>query len=378
VFRNAVRITSLRGIDIRIDISWLAIAAIITWSFWAQFRLLYLRDTGPALVMAVLAAMLFFSSVLIHEMAHALEAQRRGVTVAGITLFMFGGVTESKFDVRRPGDEFALTIVGPLSSLLLAGVFWVVAAGTGGGVAEVAGLLGWINLALAVFNLIPGAPLDGGRILRAAIWKATGDRHRSIRIAAHAGRYVGLLLIVLGVVQVLFVAGGIFGGLWLALIGMFLRRGAEAELVQSRLVETLEGVRARDMAVAAPPVWQGEPVEAVLSRWAMSDGPGVIPVTDGGDIVGVVPVEDGARIEEWERRSVSIGTVMVPVRDLPVVDADAAATTALESLDDRGVVVVSDRGRPVGLIDTERFLSVARRRARTLSGRRPAPPHEPV
>jgi Zn-dependent protease len=372
VFPNALRIGSIRGIDIRIDASWLIIAALITWSFWGQFTIVYGQDGPTALAMAVIGALLFFSSVLAHELAHALEAQSRGVGVGGITLFLFGGVTESKFNVRRPVDEFALTIVGPLTSFALAGIFWGVSLVAQGGeiatVAQVAGLLGWINLALAVFNLIPGAPLDGGRILRAAVWKVTGDRRRSIRFAARAGQVVGAGLIGLGIGQVLFVTGGLFGGLWLALIGWFLRRGAAAELAQAELSELLGRLPAGAVTRRTPPVAAHAPLDEVFDRWVTGEDPELLPVVEDDRLVGVLRLPDVEGVDEADRSRRQVESVMVPIERYPTVDAGHPATEVLDALSDDDVVVAVDHGRPVGLIDAERLVAVAQRQARVAAG----------
>jgi Zn-dependent protease len=375
MFGNVFTLGSIRGIPIRIDASWVIIASLITWSFWGQFTVMYGQPADVALVMAVLGAAGFFGSVLAHELAHALEARNRGVTVRGITLFLFGGVTESKFDVRRPGDEFALTIVGPLTSLALAGAFGVVAnlAGPGlEGLAQVTGLLAWINLALALFNLIPGAPLDGGRLLRAAIWKATGDRQRSIRLAAQAGQAVGGLLIAGGVALVLFVAGALFSGLWLALIGWFLRRGAAAELAQARLCDMLSQVPARQVAQRPRPVDESDTVGSILDRWSYGEDPDFLPVARDGRLAGVVSIERARRAAD--HRSARVRDVMTPLSEVPTVAADEPASAALDALADTEVVVALDGDTPVGLISAERLVAAAERRARLLAGERAAAP----
>jgi Zn-dependent protease len=214
------------GVDIRVDGSWLVIAALVTWSFWAKFH---------SIAMAVVAAVLFFGSVLAHEMAHALEARHRGIEVRSITLYLFGGATEMASEVRRPGDEFAVTAVGPWTSLVLGCAFGLIAfaadrkGGSASGVGQVAVLLAWVNIVLAFFNLLPGAPLDGGRILDSVVWRVTGDRARARRISTSAGRILGSALIILGIAMSLFLSDGLYQGVWLALIGWFLMQAATAE-----------------------------------------------------------------------------------------------------------------------------------------------------
>jgi Zn-dependent protease len=214
------------GVDIRVDGSWLVIAALVTWSLWAQFH---------SIAMGLAAAVLFFASVLAHELAHALEARHRGIEVRSITLYLFGGATEMASEVRRPGDEFAVTAVGPWTSLVLGCAFGLVAfaadrkGGSASSVGQVAALLAWVNIVLAAFNLLPGAPLDGGRILDSIVWRVTGDRVRARRISTGAGRLIGSGLIILGIAMSLFMGDGLFQGVWLALIGWFLMQAATAE-----------------------------------------------------------------------------------------------------------------------------------------------------
>ena len=226
----------LGGVVIRVDNSWVVIAVLVTWIFWARFD----EHRGPAvaLVMAVVGAALFFASILAHELAHALEARHRGMEVRSITLYLFGGATEIVSEARRPGDEFAVTAVGPWTSLVLGCSFALLAYGAEqvelSALGQVAALLAWVNLVLAFFNLLPGAPLDGGRILDSIVWRVTGDHGRARRVATGAGRMLGSALVVLGVFEMVAVSGGFLDGLWLALIGWFLVRAATAEARATR------------------------------------------------------------------------------------------------------------------------------------------------
>lgn len=221
------------GIRVRVDPSWLVIFFLILWTF--AFGVFPRRH--PDLSMAAHVAMgvagtaLFFGSILVHELAHSLVSKARGIPVPAITLFIFGGMSHTEREAETPFDEFLIAVVGPLSSFLLAGAFWGVAAlggqtGGAGAVSGVAGYLAAVNLVLAIFNLVPGFPLDGGRIFRAAAWKWTGDMTRATRMAATGGRIVGFLLIGLGILEI--VLGALAGGLWLIFIGWFLRQAAEA------------------------------------------------------------------------------------------------------------------------------------------------------
>lgn len=293
-------IGSVAGVEIRIDRSWLLIALLVTWSFWGRYATDE-RSVALSLAMAVAGALLFFGSVLAHELAHSLEARHRGVEVSGITLFLFGGATETSFDVRRPWDEFSLTAVGPLTSLVLGAGFGLVATYAAAAdipvLPELAGNLGWINVALALFNLLPGAPLDGGRILRSAVWAVTDDRTRGVRVAARAGQVMGWLIAGLGAFQLFLAPGSFVAGVWLIFIGWFLAGAAQSELVQRRLQEALGDATVGDHATPVdqlPSLSVDTPVAEALPQ--LSDERPFVVVDGEGDVQGVVSSQQLQRI----------------------------------------------------------------------------------
>src|SRR6266498_2360676 len=193
MFGTSWRVGRIAGIEIRIDSSWAVIALLVTYSMYLRLSLVYPdTPTGEAVGVAVLGAVLFFGSVLVHELAHALVSQARGIRVQDITLFLFGGATRARVESRGPGDEFIIAVVGPLTSALLAVLFGIIDVfgrdALGRPLAGAFGYLAWVNLLLAGFNLVPGFTLDGGRLLRSAIWKATGSIKLATRIAFLAGQ----------------------------------------------------------------------------------------------------------------------------------------------------------------------------------------------
>ncbi len=317
------------GIPVRADATLFVIAGLVTWSFWLRFDTTESRSTAAA--MAVVAAGLFLVSILAHELAHAVEARRRGLEVEDITLYVFGGATRITTDIERPADEAALTAVGPWTSIALGCAFGLVADAAGAGpIGEVAGELGWLNVILGVFNLLPGAPLDGGRLLEAAVWRVTGDRVRAAQVSSSAGRGLGGLLVALGMAELLLVSGGFIGGLWAMLIGWFLYRtaGAEGELAVVR--DELRGRRVRALAapVGTVPAGAGldEAVEVSL-RLGRTD---VVLVTGpDGSAVGVLDLAAPARRVPAQGAPVPVDVVMTPVAELPVVQADAPAVDLL-------------------------------------------------
>ena len=218
----------LFGIDIRIDPSWILIAVLVTYNLYVRFGLRF-DDLGSAarLLFALGVGMLFFASVLAHEMAHALTAKRRGIEVEGITLFLFGGATHARVDSRQPRDELIISVVGPLTSLVLGGICLLIARSLtwpGQPIAWGFGYLGAVNILLGVFNMLPGFPLDGGRVLRAIVWKATGNFRRATRIAGISGQVVGYALMAAGVAWLLVDEVG--SAIWFAFIGWFLVQAA--------------------------------------------------------------------------------------------------------------------------------------------------------
>jgi len=311
MFGRTWRVGRIAGVAIRIDASWTIIFALVTWSLYKWLGDLYPRlGTGPALALAAAASLLFFGSVLTHEMAHAVVARRRGIPVHGITLFLFGGATHAAVEAKGPGAEFTVAAVGPLTSLGLGAAF-----GLGGmfgdGILpeEVAGTLGYlgiVNVSLAVFNLIPGFPLDGGRVLRSIVWRATGSIDRATRVAAIAGQTVGYLLMAAGL---LFVATGLrTTGIWFAAIGWFLAQAARTSYAQQQLQSRLGSATAAEVMSSAEDLVAGDsdlvvprdaPMTEVLGKLETGKTRRVLVAAQGDEIVGLIGPADVAR---WLRR----------------------------------------------------------------------------
>lgn len=373
VFANAFRIGSISGIAIRVDPSWFLIAALFAFGFWGYFAQ-YGHGMATAVTLAIAAALLFFTSVLAHELGHALEAQHRGVDVGGITLFLFGGVTETKFDVKRPFDEFALTAVGPYVSFVMAALFGLIATGAAhlgiAWLADLSGVLGWINLILAVFNLLPGAPLDGGRILRAGLWKVTGDRPRAIRVAARVGQGLGFAVITLGLFQA-FLLEQYLAGFFNAFIGWFLYQAAGAEHRHTATRALLENRTIGEIVGGPPDALPADlPLDETARAMARTDAD-VHPVEEHGEVIGVVHVRDVGYTEQNQRNHLPVRTVMRPLTGVETVPHHTPVLDVVEEIDRRDVLAVIEDGRVVGLItrsDLERSLD----RYRELQGDAPS------
>ena len=351
------RIGRVAGIEIAIHPSWLVIAFLITWSLAGvqlpdQFRG---WTQAQYWIVAAGTALLFFASVLAHELSHAVLARRLGLKVTGITLFIFGGATTIDEEAARSRDEALIALAGPLTSLVLGGALLGVAALVSQ--PQVAALLSWlgiVNVALGVFNLIPGFPMDGGRVLRAILWRLRGDRLLATRNAATVGRAFAFLLVV-GGISLALMTGQLFNGLWLALIGWFLSNAAEATAAQAGVERTLRGVRVRDvMDPDAPSVSPNESVsDLVQERLLRGPDRSFLVLHDDGGLAGVVTLGDvrGIPRESWDQARVT--DIMTRYADLATIGPDAPVAEALKLLQAREVgqlpVVVEGR-TPVGIL----------------------------
>jgi Zn-dependent protease len=353
MFPRALRLTRISGIDVRLDPSLILIAVLAGVSFGLRFAERHPLTVASA--MALAATMLFFASILAHELAHGLEARHRRIEVPSITLFLFGGVTEMHHGGRRPRDEFMISAVGPYVSLVCGALFGLVATfspllgpSMAGPVGDVAGLLAWLNVALAVFNLIPGAPLDGGRVLRAGLWWLLGDRHRAVRIASRSGQTLAVVLVALGVWSITRPGDTAWFGFWWIVIGMFIFQAARSELRQGQVDQLLEQARVGQLLEADPPVLERDrPLDLV------DPGPTgrLLPVLDDERLVGVLAADRIRDLHPTDRSARTAGETMEPAEGLPTVDVDAPLRELVDVLlgDATRVGVVAD-GRPIAVL----------------------------
>ncbi len=350
---NSFTIGSVAGIRIALHPSWLVIAFLVTYSLAIGNLPQSFPGWEPALywVVAAVVAALFFASVLAHELSHALVARRFGIKVRDITLFVFGGAATLEGDAGTPRQEALIAFAGPLCSILLGAAFYGLTVVTGQ--EQFAAVLGWlafINVSLGVFNLIPGFPMDGGRMLRALLWRLRGDQFAATRNAATVGRLFGYLLIGLGA----YIAfdGGVFNGIWLALIGWFISSAAESSVAELSFQRMLRGVRVRDVMEPEPAsVTPNETVaDLVNERLMRGEDRSFLVRHDDGGLAGIVTLSDIRQVarEQWPMARVT--DIMTRYAELAKVGPDEQLERALKVLQQREVnqlPVVDEDGRTV-------------------------------
>lgn len=305
----SLRLGKIFGIPIEINASWILIFALITYLLGNLFG--QSQPSWPEAQrwsVALITAVLFFMSVLAHELTHSVVAVRWGIPVRKITLFIFGGVSQLAHEARRPLVEFTVAVVGPLSSVAISGVFagvWLLVRDTYSALGAVLLILAWVNLSLGVFNMLPGFPLDGGRVLRSAVWGLTGSYWRATQVAARAGQGLGLLMIAGGIILTVYTGG--LQNAWMALIGAFLLSAATAGYRQERDRERLKGFTVSQAMVAgfpafaapnvlgAPHLVREDTLSEALDRME-TEGAGRLPVIQGGMVVGVIGREQIERL----------------------------------------------------------------------------------
>lgn len=348
----------IAGVPVGVNWSVLVIFALIWWGLSANlFPVSYPGRSVVAYVFAGLAAaVVFFLGLLAHEVSHAVVAKRNGLGVQGITLWLFGGVAELRGEARTPGAELRIAGVGPLVSLIIGAFFGAIAmvlglAGVHGLLLGMMAWLGGINLLLALFNVLPAAPLDGGRLLRAAVWKATGDRTRASVVAARAGWVLGVVLIGLGLWR--FLSGAGFGGLWLALIGWFLIGAAGMEERQARMGSALRGIRVGEVMTPQPQTASGElTVADFVDNYLFAYRHTALPLTEDGRPVGLVTLDRVRGVPSDQRGSTTLEAVACRADDLVLASPDEQLTDLLPRLSecaDGRALVVAD-GNLVGIV----------------------------
>jgi Zn-dependent protease/CBS domain-containing protein len=369
MFGESYTLFRVIGFEVKANVSWLFLALLVTWSLAEGFFPFAYPDLPVATywLMALAGMIGLFASLLFHELSHSVVARAYGLPVGGITLFLFGGVAEMLSEPKTPKAEFRIAIAGPIASVVLGVLFTVLSVllgllGVPAHIAGVAGYLGFINFLLAIFNMIPGFPLDGGRVLRAALWHRSGDIRWATKWASRMGQGFGYLLVLLGIVS--FVLGNIVAGMWWFLIGLFVSAAAAAGYRQLLTQQALQGRRVRHFMTAEPVTVPAQAtlrdfVEDYLYHHALD----LFPVVDGEHLRGCVSLRQLKEVprEAWGR--MRVGDICRELEPANTVEADADAAEALQQMQESrsGRLMVTDRGRLVGMLvlkDLLRFLEI--------------------
>jgi Zn-dependent protease/predicted transcriptional regulator len=369
MFGKRIPLFRLFGIEIRLDLSWILIAVLITWTLSRGVFPAYYPNLQVATywTMGVIAAAGLFASIVLHELAHAAVAQREGIGIDGITLFVFGGVAEMQAEPPSPGAEFRMAIAGPIASIAIAVVcFLVTSAGGAVGASTpfvgVFAYLATINTILAVFNMVPAFPLDGGRVLRAALWAWKGRLRWATRITASIGSGFGIFLIVMGVLSVL--RGNFIGGMWWFLIGLFVRGAAQMSYQQVVVREGLQGVPVRRIMNPEPvAVPSGITVAELVEDYIYRHHYKMFPVVDGDRLIGCVGLRDIKEVprERWGTTPISAVMRQCSPENTVTPDADALAALTRMHQTGNGRLLVTEHGTLVGIVtlkDMLKFLSI--------------------
>jgi Zn-dependent protease/CBS domain-containing protein len=368
-----IKLFRIFGIQIGLHYSWLLIAVLVVLSLAGQFAATN-RQWGANIIwgLAILTALLFFAAIVVHELSHAAVAKMRGLPVKSITLFALGGVAQIEKEASDAKTEFWVGIAGPITSAVIGFVCLAIAAGigwtpSGSRQSPLAAMLGWlgvINIALAVFNMIPGFPLDGGRVLRAIVWWITGSAARATRIATAIGQLIAFAFILVGLFR--FFNGAGFAGLWLTFIGWFLLDAARSTYAQFETIERLRGVRVRDIMAGDWPVIDAKTnLQAFVDDHLLKSGKRCFVVEESGRVAGMITpheVKDVNR-EQWPQRTVH--EVMIPLTKLHAVKPATSLTDALETMgrEDVNQLPVMSNGHLDGIISRGNILRLLQTRA---------------
>jgi len=369
MFGRSITLFTLFGFEVKVDLSWLILAALITWSLASGIFPEYYKDLPGSSywLMGAAGAAGLFLSIVLHELAHSLVARKYGITMRGITLFIFGGVAEMEDDPPSPRAEFFMAIVGPVSSALIGMLlffvtFWAEQAGFPVAFKGVTAYLAWLNVVLAVFNLVPAFPLDGGRVLRSILWKWKNNLRWATAIASRVGSGLGLALIIAGVIS--FFWGNFIGGLWWFMIGLFIRSAAQRSYQQLLARGLFQSKKVKDFMVKEPlTVSRSTSLQEFVENYAYKYHFQMYPVLSFGKLAGCVSVHNVASVprEEWPTQTIS--AIMENCDENNAIDPEADANKALEIMNRTGNsrLMVVEGDKLVGIItlkDMLKYLSL--------------------
>ena len=368
---NSIRVGRVLGIDIRLHYSWLLIAFLIVFSLRAHFQEMN-PDWGGGVIWAsaLVTGVLFFAAVVAHELAHSVVAKSRGIGVRSITLFALGGVAQIEKDASDAKTEFLIAIVGPFTSFIIGAVFLTLAGLMGSSLAAppttplpaILLWLGYINVALAVFNLIPGFPMDGGRVLRAILWWFTGSDRRATHAAVKVGKFFAVAFILFGVVR--FFSGGGLGALWISFIGWFLLDAAGATGRQSDIAEHLRGLRVADVMVREVPTIDGRTNLQTFTEDLFRTGRRCFIVVENGVLTGLITPNEVKHVRPAQRPFTLVSEVMRTFDHLRTIAPESPVIEALEVMarDDLNQHPVVSGGAVEGVISRADLLGLLQNR----------------
>jgi len=358
MFTHKIHLFSILGFRVGLDLTWFILAALIVWSLASGYfpSVIAGLSPGTALALGVAGALGLFISIVLHEFSHAIVARRYDIPIKGITLFIFGGVAEMEDEPPSARSELLMAIAGPIMSLFLAVLFQGIATALPGAAGEAPAkalfvYLALINAVLAVFNLIPAFPLDGGRVLRAAIWWWTGDLDRATRIGAGTGRVLGSVLVALGFLNAL--TGNVVAGMWQALIGLFIIGAARSTETRMTMTSLLEDLPVRRLMVPHPmTVPDDTPVDYLIENYFYRFSHKLFPVLRDGVLIGCVRLDDVGRVPPEERPSRVAADILAADSAERTVGPDITVLDAMKLMQAHNVsrLMVVEGGRLLGLL----------------------------
>jgi len=359
---GSLNLGKIFGIQVGLHFSWFIIFLLVTvslvapnWSNWLSW------------VVGIITSLLFFASVLAHELAHSLVGRANDIPVRSITLFIFGGIAHMTKEASKAGAELKMAAAGPACSLalgILFGVIWWLSRGTVPIIEEMAGWLAIINVALAAFNLIPGFPLDGGRVFRSLVWRFSGDYQRSTQIATRLGQGIGYAFIAGGIV-IMFLLGEWLSGLWLAFIGWFLQSTASMSYRQTQWREALRGLTASQIMttdyITVPP---SITIDQLVQEYVMPKGHHLFLVTEGDRLKGILTLQNIKSLPQSKWDTTPVEKIMVPAERLKVASPDQDILSIVEQMDENEInqMPVASEGRVIGLVTRDSLLRFLRTR----------------
>jgi len=369
---GAFNLGRIFGIQFRLHYTWFIIFVLITFSLsWQYFPYVYPGwNAWTYWLVGIATSLLFFSSVVAHELAHSLVGRANGIPVKSITLFIFGGVAHMTREAARHSAELKMAAAGPIASLVISGLFFAIHLGLKDIIESVAAMAVWlaqINAVLAIFNLIPGFPLDGGRVFRSLLWRFSGNYQRATKIATRVGRGVGYLFILGGISIIFLIPQQWFSGLWLAFIGWFLENTASASYRQTQWQGVLEGVTASELMNATCPVVSPDvTLDHLVQEYIFTGGHRCFLVTGGGELKGILTLRDIKSIAQPNWEVTEVKKVMTPAEKLKVAYPDQDVLSILEQMGEHNIsqMPVVSEGRVVGLVTRDNLVRFLRTRSK--------------